>query len=132
MHLASKIFFGLGALLFSVFTALQFNDAAQYSNYDAWTWIFIYGIMAAISAALLVKPLEKQWLYAWGGFTWGCLLFRIQDEHGNVHFEWLHPANYWDATGTTMVQNSNESGGLLLLAFWATATVFMAKWSKKT
>ena len=119
----AKGFNGLGAVLFLVFTALQFNDATQYGNHDAWVWIVIYGAMAIISALAIFKTLPQQWLFAWAGFCWGALVFRLQDNQGNLHFEWLHPANYWDATGTTMIQQSNESGGLLILALWATLCV---------
>ena len=119
----AKGFNGLGAVLFLVFTTLQFNDATQYGNHDAWVWIMVYGAMAVISGLAIFKTLPHQWLFAWAGFCWGALVFRLQDNQGNVHFEWLHPSNYWDATGTTMIQQSNESGGLLILAVWATLCV---------
>lgn len=120
-----KLPLALGALVFLIFTVLQFNDAGQYGNNDAWVWIIIYGVMSAISAVMIWRKVAVHWLFSWAGFTWGALLFRIQDGQGNVHFEWLHPANYWDATNT-MVQQSNESGGLLILAVWATVVAVIA------
>lgn len=122
-----KILLIFGATLFVVFASLQVNDATQYGNQDAWLWIVIYGLMAAINLLMLkINPVEK-WLYSWAGFTWGCVLFRIQDEQGNLHFDWMHPANYWDPSGSTMVQQANESGGLVILALWATLTIFLGK-----
>jgi hypothetical protein len=124
---ARNAFYAAGTILFFVFMTLQFNDVTQYGNSDAWTWVLIYGAMMAINAGQIFCIIPREWLFAWSGFGWGALFFRIQDEQGNVHFDWLHPDNYWDPTGTTMIQNSNESGGLLILAVWATALVFLEK-----
>ncbi len=122
--------FAFGALVFLIFTLLQFNDAGQYGNYDAWIWIAIYGAMTAISAMMIWRPIALHWLFAWAGFTWGALLFRLQDGQGNIHIEWLHPANYWDETNT-MVQQSNESGGLLILAVWASCVAIITYFNQK-
>lgn len=116
-----------GALLFIVFASLQINDATQYGNSDEWIWIALYALMASLSALLVWRKIAEKWLYSWAGFCWGCLLFRMQDTQGNLRFDWLHPANYWDASGTTMVQQANESGGLFILAVWASITIFLAK-----
>ncbi len=123
--MSRKILLGLGALIFAAFAALQVNDATQYGNNDAWIWIALYGIAALLSAFSIFRRLPKHWLSAWAGFSWGCLLFRLQDELGNFHLSRLNPANYWDATGTTMVQNSNESGGLLIVALWACLLIYL-------
>jgi len=125
--LGKRIFLVTGLTLFVAFTLLQTNDGIQYGNQDAWTWIALYGLMAVINGVLIWKHIHQQWLYSWAGFTWGALLFRLQDEQGNMHFDRLHPANYWNDAGTEMIQQSNESGGLLILAIWATATVMMTR-----
>lgn len=124
---AKNAFYAVGALLFFVFMTLQFNDATQYGNHDAWTWIIIYFAMSALNVGLIFKKVKLEWLYSWAGFAWGCLLFRLQDDHGNMYFSRLNPSNYWDPSGTSMIQNSNESGGLLILAVWATVLVFVVK-----
>ena len=123
-----KITLCFGSLIFFLFAALQINDAEQYGNADAWSWIAIYTTMAILNLAMLWLHPAKHWLFAWAGFTWGALFFRIQDDQGNMHVEWLHPANYWADTGdggTTMVQHANESGGLLILALWACLTCYL-------
>jgi len=115
----------VGAALFFAFTALQFNDAAQYDNNDAWIWIALYGGMGFICVLQLRQLPAPHWLFAWAGLCWGSLLFRLQDSHGNLHIEWLSPANFWNAEGF-MVQHANESSGLFILAFWASAVALLA------
>lgn len=125
---ARKALLVFGGVVFLLFAALQVNDARQYGNTDAWLWIVIYSAMASINLVMLRINIAKHWLYCWCGFTWGALLFRLQDSQGNIHLEWLHPANYWADSpgGATMVQHSNESGGLLILALWACLTCYFA------
>ncbi len=122
-----KLVLVLGALVFLIFTYLQLNDATQYGNHDAWTWIFLYLVSSILSIALAFRTLPKHWVVGWAGFAWGCLFFRLQDDQGNFYLSRLHPANYWDPTGTTMIQNSNESGGLLILAIWACVLVLLRR-----
>ncbi len=124
--MAKTLFLACGTALFAGFAALQFNDATQYGNRDAWTWIALYGLMATLNLGMIWRNIPRHWLFAWAGFCWGALLFRLQDAQGNLHVDWLHPANYWDQNHT-MVQHANESGGLLILALWASITIFVAK-----
>ncbi|MER2494136.1 transmembrane 220 family protein [Catenovulum sediminis] len=122
-----KICLMLAALIFFLFTYFQLNDLQQYGNHDAWIWVLMY-----LFAALLNLFYIKYWVTpvvfsGWLGFSAGALLFRLQDDQGNIHFSRLHPANYWDTSGTHMIQNSNESGGLLILVFWALILWIWAK-----
>jgi len=121
------ILLALGALTFAVFALLQLNDTTQYSNQDAWSWIVLYGVGAILSAALIWKPLPGTLTTSWAGFCWGALVFRLQDDVGNFQLSRLNPASYWNESGTEMVQVSNESGGLLILAVWATLLVFLKR-----
>ena len=109
----------LMAVLFVLFAYLQLNDLSQYGNHDAWIWTIMYAAAAVLSAASAFKTLPGSVVTTWAGFCAGSLLFRLQDDQGNLHLDRLHPANYWDATGQTMIQNSNESGGLVILLVWA-------------
>lgn len=109
----------LMALIFVVFAYLQLNDLSQYGNHDAWIWILMYLVAAGLSAASTFKTLPLSAFTTWVGFCAGSLLFRLQDDQGNLHIDRLNPSNYWDATGQTMIQNSNESGGLVILLVWA-------------
>lgn len=122
-----KYLLALGCTLFTIFVLLQFNDATQYGNHDAWIWIFIYASVAVINAVLIKKSIPEKWLFALSGFAWGAFLFRIQDEQGNLHIEWLHPSNFWGEPGESLVQQANESGGLLILAIWTIITIFLAR-----
>lgn len=115
------------AVLFLVFAALQINDATQYGNHDAWIWIGIYVVMSAICALLFLRKRTGDVVPAWVGFTWGCWLFKIQDEHGNLHFDWLVLNNYWTPDSAQMVQRVNESGGLFILACCALSLLFLRR-----
>ncbi|WP_395341141.1 transmembrane 220 family protein [Ningiella sp. W23] len=126
-----KLFYGLGTILFAVFAYLQFNDASQYGNHDAWIWIVLYGFAALINLSSLLTALPNAILYVWLGFTCGSLLFRMQDDQGNLHLDWLNPSQYWNEAGTQMVQQTNESGGLVILIVWAILHLLVSKRSNK-
>lgn len=121
----------LGAIAFIAFTSLQFNDLGQYGNGDAWSWIALYSFTALLSAVLMWKRVPKIICHFWAGFSWGSLFFRLQDDMGNFHFDRLHPSTFWNERGTEMVQQSNECGGLLILAIWATALIVCNRDEKK-
>ncbi|EWH08458.1 hypothetical protein DS2_17362 [Catenovulum agarivorans DS-2] len=114
-------------LVFVVFAYLQLNDLTQYGNHDAWIWTSMYLSAAALSCVSAFKKLPQSLITTWAGFCAGALLFRLQDDQGTLHLSRLHPANYWDASGQTMIQNSNESGGLVILLVWAIILVFVAR-----
>ncbi|MDN4503705.1 transmembrane 220 family protein [Alteromonadaceae bacterium BrNp21-10] len=108
----------LGGVVFFVFALLQINDASQYGNYDAWAWIGLYGITSGISFWMLRKSISASWLTAWTGFSAGSLFFRLQDDFGNFHFSRLDFSTLWNEQQTQMIQNTNESGGLLIMLIW--------------
>lgn len=117
----------LGTVVFSIFSYLQLNDLDQYGNGDAWFWVIIYLIAAALNLVLIFLKLPTAILYSWLGFTLGSLCFRLQDGHGNFHFERLDPATFWNPATAEMVQQSNESGGLLILFVWAGVLIILNK-----
>ena len=107
-----------GVILFGYFAFLQINDFKQYGNGDAWFWIFVYLLAAVMNLLPLIYKLPVQLLTFWVGFSLGSLCFRLQDNAGNFHFDRLHPSSFWDQQTSQMVQQSNESGGLLILTVW--------------
>ena len=120
-----------GFVVFTAFMAVQFNDATQYLNDDPWSWIFLYGLTAILSLVMIWKKLPAIIIHLWTGFSWGSLFFRLQDDRGNFQLDRLDPSTYWNEQGTEMVQASNESGGLLILAIWVTGMIFLNKSDKK-
>ena len=107
----------VGTLLFLVFMGLQFNDVQQFGNGDNWLWVVIYGVAACLS---IPKVFDYLGLSVYGclmGFFSGCLLFRLQDDQGNMQWDRLNPNNFWG--DPDIVQQANESGGLFILACWA-------------
>ena len=124
------LFHSIGALILAVFAFLQFNDASQYGNHDAWIWIALYSGAVLIHLCSLIYSPALALYYTWLGFIAGCLLFRIQDDQGNLHFDWLNPNQYWNESGTQMVQQTNESGGLLILLVFAAVQLLLAKGRK--
>lgn len=120
-----KIFYVSGAVLFSVFSLLQINDLDQYGNHDAWLWVGIYAITAILNILMLFKRVALAALYTWLGFSAGALLFRLQDDVGNFHFNRLNPLTFWNERTATMVQQSNESGGLLVVLIWSAALLLL-------
>ena len=115
----------IGGTVFVAFALLQINDFEQYGNGDVWSWIVIYLIAAALSFYMLLRTLSRGVLMAWLGFTLGALLFRLQDDSGNYHWDRLNPATFWNERTATMVQQSNESGGLMLLLIWALVLLYL-------
>jgi len=125
MRKSRSILLILGTIVFAAFASLQFNDATQYGNHDPWAWIALYALMAILSLTALYKRLPESLLTSWAGFSWGALFFRLQDDFGNFKLERLDPSTYWNDQGTEMVQVSNESGGLLIMALFATLVIFL-------
>ncbi|MET0377447.1 MAG: transmembrane 220 family protein [Spongiibacteraceae bacterium] len=122
MQMAKTIFLVFSALMFSVFAYLQINDAAQYGNFDAWSWVLLYGITALLSLLLLRLRLNAAILHIWLGFAVGSLYFHIQDDTGNFHFDRLDLFHLWNAQGE-MIQQTNEAGGLLFIVLGTLAFV---------
>ena len=119
-----RIFHIIGSILFAIFAYLQFNDVVQYDNHDAWIWIALYGTASLANIYALKANISIKLLYLWTGFLAGSLLFRMQDDRGNLHLDWLNPALYWDPDGNQMVQQTNESGGLVILLIWAALQLY--------
>ena len=120
-----RIFYVSGALLFAIFALLQINDLDQYGNHDAWSWIVIYAVTAILNVLILQGLLPLSVSYVWVGFSAGGLLFRLQDDVGNFHFDRLNPETYWNERTAEMVQQSNECGGLLVVLLWTLVLVFL-------
>ncbi len=114
MKIACLIF----GTLFLYFTFLQHNDATQYKNGDWWSWVIIYLTTAAISYYRAFRPLASSLLWGTTGFALGAFVFRMQDEFGNFAFEKFAGRWLYDSTGTEMVQQTNEAGGLFIVALW--------------
>lgn len=113
-----------------MFAYLQLNDATQYDNHDAWIWIALYGTASLANIYALKSNIPVNLHYLWTGFLAGSLLFRMQDDHGNLHLDWLNPAKYWGPDGSQMVQQTNESGGLVILLIWAALQLWFANTAK--
>lgn len=122
--LSQKIILLLGGVVFAYFAYLQFNDASQYGNQDAWAWISIYAVACLLSLSSVLASVSMPVLYIWAGFCLGALTFRLQDDQGNFYLSRLDPSSYWNEDKTQMIQNSNESGGLVLLLVWAIALLY--------
>lgn len=122
--LSVRVFNLLGLTLFSGFAYLQFNDATQYDNHDPWIWIVLYAIAALFNVWALIGQVLKESLLLWCGFSFGALLFRMQDDKGNLHLDWINPSAYWNDSNQ-MVQQTNESGGLVIVLLWAVLQLFL-------
>ncbi|MGQ8366102.1 transmembrane 220 family protein [Glaciecola sp. 1036] len=114
-----KLFNLFGLVIFSLFAYLQLNDASQYGNYDAWIWVALYSMSALFNLWALFESINKSVILVWCGFITGCLLFRVQDDQGNLHFDWIAASAYVDQTNGQMIQNTNEAGGLVVMLIWA-------------
>ena len=108
----------IATVVFLVVTSLQFNDYGQYGNADWWSWVIIYVVTAVMSAVSVKKPLPRWMVTAMAGFAFGGFVFRMQDDMGNFHFERFAGAWLYDETGTEMVQQTNEAGGLFIVFVW--------------
>lgn len=126
MH-AKSIVLSIGGLIFLLFAYWQFNDQSQYGNADAWAWIVIYTLSAILSFTCAKTYIKPAGLYIWFGFTIGALIFRLQDDQGNFDLNRLDPSTLWNQDQTLMIQNSNESSGLLILVLWALLMLYLNK-----
>lgn len=115
----------LGGLFFLLFAYWQFNDQSQYGNADAWAWIIIYSLSAVLSFSCAKTYIKPAVLYIWFGFTIGALTFRLQDDQGNFDLSRLDPSTLWNQDQTLMIQNSNESSGLLILVGWGLLMLYL-------
>ncbi|MDT0594817.1 transmembrane 220 family protein [Glaciecola petra] len=120
-----SITLNLGGLVFLLFAYWQFNDQSQYGNTDAWAWIVIYTLSAILSFSCATSYVRPAVLYIWFGFTIGALTFRLQDDQGNFDLSRLDPSKIWNQDQTLMIQNSNESSGLLILVCWALLMLYL-------
>ena len=93
--------------LFALFTYLQFNDLSQYDNELWYCWAVVYALCAMISLISFWKILP-QILYV--TFAIAALLAAAGR---SISIEW-HKAILSDETNPS----GNESGGLLIIAFW--------------
>ena len=117
----------LFGILFLVFTSLQFNDAGQYSNGDWWSWVIIYLATAAISFTRAFRKLSPSLLWGFTGFAFGSFVFRMQDDYGNFAFEKFAGRWLYDSSGTEMVQQTNEAGGLFIVALWGMTLALLSR-----
>ena len=65
-----------------------------------------------------------------GGFALGSFIFRMQDEYGNFQFE-KFAGRGWFRDETDMIQQTNEAGGLFIVALWVFILAFMLKKQQK-
>jgi hypothetical protein len=111
----AKIVVGIFLLFFML---LQFNDAQQYGNDDAWFWIFFYAVAALLTFAL-VKWKPPRWLCPLIiGFCIGAALFRMQDEVGNFDFTAPFRATAIPSQMNKSIQKPNEVDALLVVGLW--------------
>ena len=123
------VFLWFSSLIFLLFMGLQFNDLSQFGNGDAWLWIVIYIVAAVLNAPPVFSSLTSTVYASAMGFSLGALLFRLQDDQGNLQWERLDPANFYGPPD--IVQQANESGGLLILSIWM-VVLFILKSRSKT
>lgn len=120
----TKIIVGL---VFLYFMTLQFNDAAQYGNHDAWFWIFFY-LAAAVLTGALIKWKQPNWLLpAIVGFCIGSALFRMQDEVGNFDFSAPFRATPVLSQMNKTTQKPNEVDALLVVGLWFGVVAFLER-----
>lgn len=122
---SKSMILSVGGLFFLLFAYWQFNDQSQYGNADAWAWIVIYTLSAVLSFSCAKTYIRPAVLYIWLGFTIGALTFRLQDDQGNFDLGRLDPSNLWNQDQTFMIQNSNESSGLLILVCWGLLMLYL-------
>lgn len=124
------VFFGV---IFLIFAYFQINDAEQYKNGDFWSWIIFYVGTALISFFVGFKVLKSvSWLAGFTGFALGSFIFRMQDEYGNFEFENFAGRDWFaDKETGVMKQQTNEAGGLLIVALWLGVLLFLVWRNKK-
>ncbi|KMT65553.1 transmembrane 220 family protein [Catenovulum maritimum] len=110
--------------IFVVFGYLQINDRSQYGNSDWWIWLCLYWAAGIMSIAIIKYKRVKQYINWFCGLFWGCLLFKLQDQQGNLQPQQLNPMKIFDELTGAMLQQSNESLGLLLVCLWFSFLAF--------
>lgn len=126
MHTGFKIVSVVGAVLFGLFTSVQFNDVTQYDTAQWLTicWVIGYAIMTVLCiAALLKKPLPSKGFLYLALFVYALAIFRF------THIDWNEPlfcilSPEGDTKGNPA---GNETGGLLILAIYLTLMWVFAK-----
>ncbi|MBK1835176.1 hypothetical protein [Roseibacillus ishigakijimensis] len=115
------------SLVLVYFMTLQFNDAQQYGNHDAWFWIFFY-LAAALLTAAMVKWQQPPWLLPGIiGFCLGSALFRMQDEVGNFDFTAPFRATAIPSQMNKATQQPNEIDALLVVGIWFGVVAYCEK-----
>jgi len=121
-----KIVSVIGAVLFALFTSVQFNDVTQYdtAQWLTYCWILGYAIMAALCfAALLKKPLPSKGYLTLALIVFALAIFRFtQIDWSEPLFCILRPEG--DTKGNPA---GNETGGLLILTIYLTLMWVFAK-----
>jgi hypothetical protein len=121
-----KITTGIATLVFLVFASLQFNDHDQYHNADFWTWIVFYFGTALLSFFVgfgYCKSIPL--ITGLGGFALGSFVFRMQDQFGNFQFQKFAGRGWFRDDAQEMVQQTNEAGGLLIVAIWVFVLAYL-------
>ncbi|MDB9741674.1 transmembrane 220 family protein [Akkermansiaceae bacterium] len=121
----------VATVIFAVFAYFQVNDATQYLNGDFWSWILFYLGTATVSLLVGIEICKSlPLLTGFAGFALGSFLFRMQDEHGNFQFENFTGRDWFaDQETGVMKQQTNEAGGLLIVAVWLFILAYMV-WRK--
>lgn len=125
-----KIACGIATVLFLASAAVQINDFTQYQNADWWSWMLFYVGTAALSFCVgwgYTKSLPL--VTGFGGFALGSFIFRMQDEFGNFQFEKF--GGNWFRDEKDMIQQTNEAGGLFIVAVWLFILAFLLKKQQK-
>lgn len=110
LHPAMRAASAVALLVFAGFTALQFNDLEQYGTRLWFGWVAVYGGTAAISAVSLVRPPSTVFCGGWALVALAAALVRAMsiDWSASILHDPSNPAG-------------NETGGLLIVAFWLAA-----------
>ena len=118
MKKSTNIGLWVGVVLFLLFMVVQFNDFTQYDNADWWSWVLMYLACSILGFLTWRKKLTAHAASLALGFSLGALCFKLQDDVGNWHWSRLNITNFWTEDGNEMVQQTNETGGLLLIITW--------------
>ncbi len=115
-----KVLCVIFGIIFIIFAYFQFNDATQYLNGDFWSWILFYVGTSIISFLVGYGVCRSLPLVTgFAGFALGSFIFRMQDEFGNFQFENFIGRDWFADQETGMMkQQTNEAGGLLIVAIW--------------
>jgi len=99
----------VAAVLFGLFTFLQFNDGSQYKTTDGGVvgWVSLYSLTALISLLTIFRPLPRM-VYLAAALLIGALgLLRV------TAIQWIDTILYNESNPA-----GNESGGLFIVALW--------------